>query len=220
MNTSLRWLMVCVVTVSSVVGLAAWTHVQEKTNGPADAAHPAGGTGGAGGLDTDAMMKIWEQMNAPGKNHEALARFVGTWKADCTFWIMPDAEPLTGTGTLTSEAIYDGRFVRSAFEGTGLDQDKPLLGTSILGYNTITKKFETFWIDSSTTGMMLATGDASADGKAMTFTHTFDDPLTGGKATAKYTYAWNGDDSFTFTMYRIVGEKEVKEGQIVYTRKK
>lgn len=208
MNTTVRWLSACVALVLASFAIA-WAQNE-----------PAAPAGGGGDLDAEAMLQIWERMNAPGKNHEMLARFAGEWDAQCTFWLTPNAEPMTGKGTLKGEAIYEGRFIRSIFEGTGFHKDKPLGGTSYLGYNTITKKFETFWIGSSTTGMMLATGDASADGKTITLTSTFDDPLTGGKASAKYVYQWAADDKFVFTMFRTVGEKDVKEGEIAYTRKK
>lgn len=218
MSTFLHLFSVCgIILLATFAG--AWAGNDTAPAAPAPAAAPAP-TPADKEAETKAMVAIWESMNAPGKNHEMLARFVGTWDAKCSFWLKPTDEPVTGTGTLTSESIYEGRFVRSSFSGTGLSKDKPLMGTSFLGYNTMTKKFETFWIDSSTTGMMLATGDATADGKTLTFTHTFDDPLTGGKTTAKYVYAWTGDDAFVFTMYRTVGEKDVKEGEITYTRRK
>ncbi|MEM9367403.1 MAG: DUF1579 domain-containing protein [Planctomycetota bacterium] len=73
-------------------------------------------------------------------------KMIGSWEGPCRTWFEP--------GQLTDESlvsgaiasIMEGRFLRHTYRGTlqGKDRD----GEELIGFNTVTKRFQSSWIDS------------------------------------------------------------------------
>src|SRR3989304_2214772 len=60
---------------------------------------PAGDKGG-GGSEAESMMKMMQEMSAPGKEHEALKPLVGAFTCSTKFYSGPGDPPQEAAGTV------------------------------------------------------------------------------------------------------------------------
>lgn len=169
---------------------------------------------------TEADMKACMEAATPGEKHQQLAKDVGTWSGKATMWATAGAEPTKSDCTSTVTPIMDGRFIKCEmagnFEGMG-----PFNGFGLYGFDNVSQKFQCTWIDNCTTGMMTGTGEASSDGKTMTWTYTGNCPLTKKPIALREEQRWTGKDTKTLTMYGpdLKTGKEFKMMEINLTRK-
>ena len=159
----------------------------------------------------------WMEAGTPDAHHESLGRFVGDWNAEVTFRMGPDAPEETSVGRQKSEMIYDGRFLRSTFEGDmgGM----PFEGMSLMGYDKIEKKFVSIWVDSMSTMIFMESGTYDEATKTYTMTASFTDPM-GQKVKSKHVMRYESADRYVFEMHEAKGGGDwFNSGTIVYTRR-
>ncbi len=177
------------------------------------AGHATTGDGAADPAATDPLAKM-RALGMPGKMHEHLKAFVGEWTTDATFWMGPQVtkEP----GTASHKLVNGGRYLEihyaASFGG------KPFEGRGYIGYNNAKQKYEMLWIDDVGSGMDMKTGTASEDGKTITLNGTFE--MEGASMPVRMEFKVLGPDSFKLTNWTKVGEEELKDMEIIYTRKK
>lgn len=168
----------------------------------------------------EAMMKA----GAPGEMHAWMAKFEGTWDAECKMWMSPDAPPTVTKGTTVTEMIYGGRYMHSTYKGEMKMGDGPAMpfeGVATMGYNNTTGKFESTWIDSMSTGMMVMTGTLDEAKKSMTLTGDYTCPMTNQPCGMREVMTWVSDTKYTMTMYNtMAGHGETKCMEITYTKAK
>jgi len=153
-------------------------------------------------------------MSMPGKHHEHLTAMVGTWKAHGEF---KGAMPMEIDGTMKSEMILGGRFLRQDFAGPFMGMDFEGLG--IWGYSDTDGQYQSLWVDNMTNHFNLSTkGEASADGKTITSWAQELDPMTGKMHDVKDVTVIKSKDEHTFTRYRLDGGKETPTMEFTYTR--
>lgn len=72
-------------------------------------------------------------------------KMTGKWEGPCRTWFEPGklADESKVTGEIT-EAL-DGRFLRHTYEGT--IQGRPRRGEEMIAFNSITKSFQTSWVN-------------------------------------------------------------------------
>lgn len=165
----------------------------------------------------EAMMKA----GMVGPQHKALEPLIGTWNANCTFWMMgPESQPEKSTGTLVSKWIFDGRWIQSDYAGQM--GDMPFTGLAYLGFDNTKQKYIGTWMDSMSTAMMFSTGTANPTGKVITFTSGPDICcMTGKPVTSRNVLTIESNDRNKYEFFHTYpGEKEFKAGEIIYTRKK
>ena len=77
--------------------------------------------------------------------NELLKKLLGKWEGDCRTWFEPGklADESKVTGEFVS--VLDGRFVRHSY--AGMIQGKPRRGEELIAFNTMTKAFQTSWVD-------------------------------------------------------------------------
>jgi hypothetical protein len=113
----------------------------------------------------------------PGEQHKQLAKEVGVWYGKNTMWMSPGAEPIQSESTTTVTSLYDGRFIKSEMKGE-MPGMGPYNGLAIAGFDNITQKFVSTWIDNMSTGFAHGEGKLTKDGKTMTWTYDCNCPLT------------------------------------------
>lgn len=166
--------------------------------------------------DAAAMMAMYEEMAKPGPQHAALKALAGSWKANISAWMDPSAEPMKSTGTVERKMILGDRYLQEEFAGTFMD--KPFSGFGISGYDNVSKKFVSTWIDTWSTGMMNSTGTADASFKTFTYKSDQPDPMSG--MHMKHVLKIVNNDKHVFEMFMIDKDgKEMKSMEIEYTRK-
>lgn len=76
---------------------------------------------------------------------EFLEKLIGKWDGVCKTWFEPGklADESNVSGEFTG--VLDGRFVRHTYKGT--IQGKPRHGEELIAFNSVTKSFQTSWVD-------------------------------------------------------------------------
>ena len=176
------------------------------------------------GQEMSPQEKMQAQMmkyGTPAKPHEFLKRFVGDWDVDITaIPPMPGAAPQKSKGTMKSQLIFDGRFLRSDFDG--MMGDSPSKGLQINGYDLFKNVYTTIWLDSWSTGFLVLTGKLDAAGNVLTSTGESPDPMTDGKTMEKLrtVVTFMGDGKYRFELYMAAPNgQEQKTLEMVYTRR-
>lgn len=161
-----------------------------------------------------------EMMKAamPGAEHKMLAKWEGEWDAT-TKWRMDPSTPWQESkATYSVKTMFEGRFIVGTFKGDMMGA--PFTGMSHTGFNNVSKKFESTWFDSMSTGIMMMHGTFDSSTKTFTFTGESADPMSGKMKKSKMTEKWSDDNKVTLSMFDFGADgKEWENMQIVYTRK-
>ncbi len=157
-------------------------------------------------------------MGAPGEAHSRLEPFVGTFQGEVKIW-MGYGEPMVSTGTMVSAFDLEGRFVSQTYTGHANDGPFPNFeGRGFWGYNTITNKYEGFWIDTASTVMQTDSGDVDDAGKVWTMIGEVPNPQTGQSMKKRSVITLQDNDHHSIEMYFETPDGEFKTMEITYTR--
>lgn len=166
-----------------------------------------------------AMMEAWQKAATPGEAHKKLEPFVGTFDARVRMWSDPSRTPEDSTGTMTSTWVLGNRYVQQNYEGTFMGA--PFNGVGYIGYDNVSKKIQSVWMDSASTGMMWMTGSADAAGKVVSTKGTMSDPSSGRTLPIEDKITIADNDHMKIEMLtKGAGGKMTKVMEIEYTRKK
>ncbi len=168
-------------------------------------------------MDPQAMMELWKKLGTPNEPHKQFANLAGSWTTHTKEWMEPGKPPMEADGTAEMKMLLDGRFLYQEYHGQMMGQ--PFHGIGIDGYDNMTKKYVTAWMDSMGTGIFFMEGTASADGKTITLRGSHPEP-GGGKMTHRAVWTLIDNNKQQFDMYGAhQGQKEMKHLEIIYTRK-
>ena len=160
------------------------------------------------------------EMGALAEAHDRLKAFEGTFSAECKLWMGP-GDPMVTTGVMENTLALGGRFLRQDY--TGDPNDGPFSnfeGHGYWGYNTVTKKYEGFWIDTASTSMQTEKGDVDAAGKVWTMVGQMTDPQSGKPMTKRSVITLQDDDHHKIEMFfQRPDGNEFKAMEINYSRK-
>ena len=223
-----RWTAPLAAGLIAAAGLVASMAIAEQ----GDAAKPAAEKPAAGkpAADKPEMQPPpgWtkEQMEAcikagtPGKQHEHLAKGLGTWQGKNTMWMTPEAEPMTADCTFKVTSLMDGRYIRSEMSGE-MPGMGPYSGLGITGFDNVTQKYVSVWIDNHSTGIMRGEGEVSADGKTTTWKFKSHCPISNKEETMREVETITGPNTKKLEMYGPDPKsgKEFKMMSIEFTRK-
>ena len=173
---------------------------------------------GTPAMDSPEMQEMMKAMS-PGPEHKLLARMVGDWTFANKMWMDPSAPPAEGSGTMHGEMILDGRYVHAVWKGNFMGM--PFEGHATEGYDNMTKKLVSSWVDNMSTAIMYSTGTCEQNGKVCTTTSAeMLDPMTGKMTSSRSVVTWTGDNSFTMVMYmKPAGGTETKSMEMTVTKK-
>jgi hypothetical protein len=164
----------------------------------------------------DPMMEAMMKAAMPGEAHTRLASTAGDWKLTTKMWMDPTTEPMVTEMTAHREMMMDGRYLREAVEGDFMGM--PFVGQSIVGYDNVTGKYWSTWMDNMSTGVMVQTGTYDADTHTTTFVGESPDPMTGAMVKNRTVMEHVSADKEIMTMYMTQGGEEIKTMEIVWTR--
>lgn len=95
---------------------------------------------------------------------ELFEKLIGRWEGVCRTWFEPGklADESAVKGAISP--VLDGRFLRHTYEGA--IQDKQRHGEELLGFNAVTKAYQTSWVDSfhMNYAIQFSQGEAIEDG--------------------------------------------------------
>jgi hypothetical protein len=168
---------------------------------------------------TEADMQACIEAGTPGEKHQRLAQAAGTWQGKSTMWMVPGAEPMTSDVTATVTPIMDGRFTKCEWKGdSGMG---PYSGFGIYGFDNVSQKLVSIWIDNHSTGIMRGEGEISPDGKTTTYEYTHNCPLTKKPTVMRDVETITGPHSKVLEMFATDPKsgKEFKMMRVELTRK-
>ena len=169
--------------------------------------------------DSASRMKNMQEYMTPGKEHQMMAAWNGTWNGEMTFWMSPSAPPVKATTSSINKMILGGRFQQSTMKTT--INKMPFEGLSIMGFDNAKKVFTETWIDNMTTGTILLQGPWNETTKSMSLTGTEVDPATGKERFIRQMLRVIDNDRQVMEMYEPGPDgKEMKTMEVFYTRKK
>lgn len=172
-------------------------------------------------MSEDEMMQKWMEMSTPGEQHAEMAKLAGEWHGVNTHWMYPGAEPESMEQTITYKPILDGRYMIETVKGEmdmGEGHMMPFEGMNIMCYDNMTQKHSFCWVDNMGTGMFIGEGEASRDGKTITYFTDAPNWMTGEPTTYKSVSTINSNDKHTFEMFEKQGDSWFKNMEIVATR--
>ena len=149
---------------------------------------------------TAADMQACMIAGTPGKMQLHLAKGVGVWDGKCTMWMAPGAEPMKSECTFTVTAVMDGRYTKGEMAGE-MPGMGPYRGFGIYGFDNVSEKFVSTWIDNHSTGIMNGTGVLSPDGKTLTWNYVHNCPITKKPTVLQKVDTSTGPNSMTLEMF-------------------
>lgn len=155
----------------------------------------------------------------PGEQHQALAAGAGKWTGKSQMWMAPGMPPISSENAAVVTPIMDGRYVKTEFSGD-MPGMGPFNGLGIYGFDNVSKQFVSSWVDNMGTGIMQGVGEASADGKVITWKYTANCPITKKPTIMREIETITGPNSKTLEMWSIDPKsgKEYKSMFIELTR--
>ena len=180
--------------------------------------NPAGDKPAGGGSEAESMMKMMQEMSAPGKEHEALKPLVGSFTCTTKMIMAPGAPPTESTGTVERKWILGNRYIQEEVKATMMGM--PFEGIGITGYDKLQKFYHTYWIDSMGTGTWTMTGTADAAGKVLTFSGENFDLMSMSKKKGRSTTDMTDPNKHVMKMYDTGPDgKEFMGFEMTCTRK-
>ena len=169
--------------------------------------------------DEKAAMEAWQKAMTPAEGQKKLEPLVGTFDAKVRTWMDPSRPPDDTVGTSVNTWALGDRFVQIKYEGVFLGES--FNGIGYTGYDNVTKKYQSSWMDTASTAMMLSVGSFDASGKVLSMKATTSDPVTGKPTTNDQKITITDNDHHTIEMWgKTPDGKSYKMMEIQYTRKK
>ena len=159
-------------------------------------------------------------MPQPSKEHQELAKDVGTWDADSKFWMAPDTPPITSKAVEVNKML-GSMWLISEYKGEIMGQD--FVGHGQFGYDPFKKKYTGTWIDNINPGLSVMEGTMDEATKTLTLMSTGVNPMTGKEEISKMVSTYIDDDHKKFEAFGEVPDKKGewwKMMEIDYTRRK
>jgi hypothetical protein len=170
-----------------------------------------------GKMDMQAAMDVYRKLATPGAPHKLLASMAGSWTTQTKAWMGPDTPPMESAGACEQKMLLGGRFLQQEFAGDMMGS--AFSGIGLNGYDNHTGKYVSTWMDTMSTAILYFEGTAGADGKTITQTARYDDPVQGPTQWRSVTRIVD-DNTMYFELYSTgKSGKEEKMMEMTYTRK-
>ena len=166
-----------------------------------------------------AMMDKMMKAATPGPQHAMFAKMAGEWNCTVKYQMDPSQPAQESQSTATITTLMDGRYIQEV--DAGVMSGMPFSGMGIDGYDNVSGRYVSTWIDNMGTGIETSEGTADKTGKVITWTSTMNDPTTGKPAHSRMVTTIIDDNHHTFEMYSTPpgAKKEMKVMTIDYVRK-
>lgn len=143
-----------------------------------------------------------------------LATLSGHWTVRQSIWTTPKTPPVVDHGTATYAMVLGGHHLR---QNLRIASTKPFEGLGYIGYDDVTGKYYSSWMDTNFPGIVLAHGDYDAASRTYTFTGEMANK--GGAPVPVREVMRIADSShFVYEYYETRGGKEALAVSLQYAR--
>jgi hypothetical protein len=136
----------------------------------------------------------------PGEQHEYLAKSIGEWHGNTKMWMTEGGEPMESECKATVTSMMDGHYTKCEWDGD-MPGMGPYHGFGIYGFDNVSQKFVSIWLDNHGTGIMQGTGELSDDGKTLTWEFTHNCPITKKPTIMREIETITGPNTKTLVMH-------------------
>ena len=136
---------------------------------------------------------------AIGPQYAQLARLAGHWTVQQSMWTAADAPPVIDRGSATYAMVLGGRHLRQELR---IASGKPFEGLGYIGYDDVTGKYYSSWMDTNFAGIILAHG--TYDPASRTYQFVGEMAAKGRRCASCHTDSFAG----TKAVARIAGQRE------------
>lgn len=151
---------------------------------------------------------------AIGPQYAQLARLAGHWTVQQSMWTAADAPPVIDRGSATYAMVLGGRHLRQELR---IASGKPFEGLGYIGYDDVTGKYYSSWMDTNFAGIILAHG--TYDPASRTYQFVGEMAAKGGAPVPVRELMRIADnDHFVYEYYETRGGKEALAIRLQYTR--
>lgn len=166
-----------------------------------------------------AMMDLMFKLAEPGEQHALLARMEGEWDVATRAWPMGKLQE--SKGWCRNRMVLGGRYLHTDWKGEMFG--KPHTGIGMMGYDNGKQHYHSQWYDSMSSACYQLIGQASDDGSSISSIGTWEMKLPDGqemKMKTRMVYTFKDADTFVMEHYSVMGDKEVREMELTYKRRK
>ena len=168
-------------------------------------------------LTPEQAQKSMQDAGALKPEHALLNKFVGNWKAETKVWMDPAKSPEVSKGHATANLIYGGRFLQYSYKGKFMNQ--PFNGQGTMGYDNVSGKYFSTWIDSMSTMMMRSEG-AAASNNSLVLSSAMVCPMTREHLDSEEVYTFMDKNNYKFEVFQNQNGQKFKAMEINYKRVK
>ena len=164
-----------------------------------------------------AAMQAWQRAAAVGPQHQRLEWFQGRWKERVQMWMEPGQPPRIEQGVAEVRSVLGGRFMEMRHRGHLMG--KPMQGLGYSGYDNVSGRYTSIWMDDGSTAIFISHGDYDAASKTWTYSGQMQDPARPGTLIpVREVVRITGPRSYVFEWHETRDGRERKAMQIDYTR--
>lgn len=162
------------------------------------------------------LLDAWTRARTPGRAHTRLASRAGFWKLTTRTWGDPSEEPVVTETMAVRKTVLGGRALQE--EVLGEVQGLEFQSLGYLGYDNVTERWWSLWMDTLSTAPVFTTGTADPNAAVVVLTGEYADPLTGESRPVRTVIRFVDYDTERFEWWEIRDGREVKTMDVLYQR--
>jgi hypothetical protein len=154
----------------------------------------------------------------PSSFHQHLRPLAGEFDGVTLYLPGPVGESRESKARFQRRWILNGLFLAEEYEGQLFK--RPFSSFGLIGYDIGRKTYVAAWCDTMDSSLDMFTGEASDDGKVITFKCTYDDPVSRELRIMKYIFRIESDDRHMIELFNVLPDgTEIKVLETTCTRK-